>query len=104
MWYNSSCYSRILLYLFHSAYIDDMKIYTFSMSAALPAIDGSNENIPAFLRIVTRGRAFEVRSDISNLELFSVSTSGDCVCYLCQQCLLPLATVLVTSDNSACHL
>ena len=55
------------------AYIDDMKIYTFSMTAVLPPMDKNTDNIPAFLRIVTRGRANEVRSDISNLELFSVS-------------------------------
>ena len=43
------------------------------MGMALPPLGDESHTIPAFTRIVTRGTVSEVRSDISSLELFSVS-------------------------------
>ncbi|XP_067935903.1 uncharacterized protein [Watersipora subatra] len=60
-----------LLYYVIRAYVDDMKIYPFSMALTLPAMDQSTPDMPAFIRIITRGTASEIRSDISSLELFS---------------------------------
>ena len=56
------------------AFIEDKKVYPFSLGVALPPMDGQEKGkIPVFARIVTRGVASEIRSDISSLELFAVS-------------------------------
>ena len=77
------------------AYIDDKRIYPFSMTATLPPMDNSAHNIPAFLRIVTRGRADEVRSDIGSLELFSVSLWENS----CETCLRLDSEVVTDSTH-----
>ena len=49
------------------------------MGMALPPLGDESHTIPAFTRIVTRGTVSEVRSDISSLELFSVSLTTSLV-------------------------
>jgi len=53
----------------------DLEIYPFSLSIYYPSID-INDNkgrIPIYVKIIPRGDISMIRSDISTLELLSVS-------------------------------
>ncbi|KAJ8046737.1 hypothetical protein HOLleu_05513 [Holothuria leucospilota] len=70
-----------LLYLVLRAFIDEMKIYAWSLVTFFPALvsfkdsDGSwdHKSIPVITRLINRGPPTLLRADISSLELFAAS-------------------------------
>ncbi|KAF6040579.1 hypothetical protein EB796_001119 [Bugula neritina] len=68
-----------LLYAVLRTFLDDKKLYSFTMAMALPPLADTAKGmfytpsnaIPAFTRIISRGRLSELRSDISALEMFT---------------------------------
>lgn len=64
-----------LTYFVLRAYIDDLKKYSFSLGGGFPAMSSEAKagRIPAFIRVITRGVATEIRTDISALELFTAT-------------------------------
>ncbi|KAK6175378.1 hypothetical protein SNE40_013854 [Patella caerulea] len=62
-----------LIYYVMRAFIDDMDKLAISMGIGCPSLDHNAKQMPAVARIVTRGAVADVRSDMSSLELFSVT-------------------------------
>ncbi|XP_005107314.2 uncharacterized protein LOC101858440 [Aplysia californica] len=64
-----------MIYFVVRAFMDDLKKYSFSLGGGFPSMKthpGLAE-IPAFVRIITRGVMTEIRTDISALELFTAT-------------------------------
>ncbi|XP_050411871.1 uncharacterized protein LOC126826813 [Patella vulgata] len=62
-----------LIYYVMRAFIDDMDKLAISMGIGCPSLDHNAKQMPAVARIVTRGAVADVRTDMSSLELFSVT-------------------------------
>lgn len=66
-----------LLYHVLRAYIDEMKLYAWSMAIFYPALDSfgswDDGSVPVIARLISRGPPENRRSDISALELFAAS-------------------------------
>ncbi|XP_072025533.1 uncharacterized protein [Amphiura filiformis] len=66
-----------LLYYTIRAFIDDLHLYAWSLAMFLPELEPWStpdyDDIPAIVRIITRGPPTSSRSDISGLELFGAS-------------------------------
>ncbi|XP_033111350.1 uncharacterized protein LOC117112387 [Anneissia japonica] len=67
---------RLLFYVI-KAFTEDMKLYAWSLAMFLPKLEPwvapGFDDIPALVRIVSRGPVNSPRSDISAMELFGVS-------------------------------
>ncbi|XP_070558430.1 uncharacterized protein [Ptychodera flava] len=68
-----------LLYYTIRAYMDDLQLYAWSLAMFLPKLEPygkpTSDDIPAIVRIISRGPANNPRNDISAMELFAAQYS-----------------------------